>query len=364
MKLRTLLQYLEQIAPPAYQESYDNAGLIVGDFNAEITGVLICLDSLESTIDEAIEKNCNVIIAHHPIVFRGLKRFNGRGYVERIVMKAIKNDIAIYAAHTNLDNVHNGVNAKICEKLGLVKTRILAPKKGLLKKLYTFVPVEHSDAVRNALFNAGAGKIGDYEDTSFNLIGAGSFKAGANTNPHVGEKGKRHYEAETKIEVIFPAILEGKIINALKQTHPYEEVAYDVITLDNVHQRIGSGMIGELEEPMEFDMFLLTLKETMQAGCIRYTKPLKQTVKKIAVCGGAGSFLLRNAISKKADVFITADYKYHEFFDADNQIVIADIGHYESEQYTIELFYELITQKFRTFAVHKTQVNTNPINYL
>jgi dinuclear metal center YbgI/SA1388 family protein len=364
MKIQRLLKYMEQIAPPAYQESYDNSGLIVGDPNEKITGVLLCLDSIEAVIDEAIEKGCNLVIAHHPIVFGGLKRFNGKNYIERVVIKAIKNDIAIYACHTNLDNVQAGVNAKIAEKIGLINTKILAPKSKLIKKLAVFVPANNADKVRNALFEAGAGQIGNYDEASFNSVGAGTFRAGENAKPHVGEIGKRHIEAELKIEVIFSFDKQNKIIAAMQKAHPYEEVAYNIYSLDNAHQGIGSGMIGELPEYMETLPFLQHLKETMQTDCIRYTEPLKNPVRRVAVCGGSGQFLLRQAIAQNADVFVTADFKYHQFFDAENKIVIADIGHFESEQFTIELFYDLITKKFDTFAVYCTEVNTNPVNYL
>jgi len=365
MKIKDVVDYIASIAPPSYQESYDNAGLIVGDRNKEVTGVLISLDTIEAVIDEAIEKKCNLVVAHHPIVFGGLKTFTGKNYVERVVIKAIKNDIAIYVAHTNLDNVyHNGVSAKIGEKLGLVNTKILAPKKGLLKKLYVFVPKSAVEEVSQAMFDAGAGNVGNYSDCSFRVEGKGSFKANENANPAVGEIGLRHYEEEEKVEVIFVAHQQGRIVSALIAAHPYEEVAYDIIALENKYQEVGSGIVGELKNPMDSMAFLKMVKQTMKTDCIRYTALSKSQIKRVAVCGGAGSFLLRNAIGAKADIFITGDYKYHQFFDAENRIIIADIGHYESEQFTIELFYELITQKFRNFAVHCSEVNTNPINYL
>jgi dinuclear metal center YbgI/SA1388 family protein len=364
-KIGDIIRYIEGIAPPSLQESYDNAGLIVGYPDAECSGVIICLDTIEEVVDEAIEKKCNLVLAHHPIVFGGLKRFNGRSYVERVVMKAIKHDIAIYAAHTNLDNVlYQGVNAKIAERLNLTNTRILAPKRGLLKKLYTFAPKAHAEAVRQALFEAGAGQIGNYSECSFNLEGEGTFKAGDNTNPHVGEQGSRHHEAETKFEVIVADYTLGKVLAALQKAHPYEEVAYDVVSLDNKHPQIGAGLVGELQEAMPSKDFLQFLKTQMQTDCVRYTNIHTDKIKRVALCGGAGSFLLNQAISAKADVFITGDYKYHQFFDAENRIIIADIGHFESEQFTIDLFYELITQKFPNFTALRTTICTNPVNYL
>jgi dinuclear metal center YbgI/SA1388 family protein len=364
MKIQQLINCIEQSAPLTYQELYDNAGLLTGDPDWEVTNALLTLDTTEAVIDEAIEKSCNLIIAHHPIIFRGLKKLTGQNYVERTVIKAIKNDIAIYAAHTNLDNVKRGVNSMICDRLQLTNRQILSPASGTLRKLFTFAPVNEAEKVRNALFEAGAGHIGNYSEASFNVDGTGTFKGGEDTNPYVGEKGKQHHEAETKIEVIFPRHLEKPILNALLAVHPYEEPAYDVVSLENASQNIGSGMVGELVEPATEEDFLQQVKRQMQTGCIRYTALLNKPVKKIAVCGGAGSFLLKNAIAAGADVFVSADFKYHEFFDADGRIVIADIGHFESEQFTIDIFYDLLTKKFPTFAPLKSNIRTNPINYL
>lgn len=365
MKIKDITNYIEQIAPLNYQESYDNSGLIVGDAQKEVTKVLLCLDSIESIVDEAIEKKCELIIAHHPIVFSGLKKFNGKNYIERVVIKAIKHDIAIYACHTNLDNVFSqGVNEKIANKLNLQNIKILAPKKGLLKKLSTFVPIKNQEEIRNAIFNAGAGHIGNYDQCSFNNEGTGTFRALENTNPHVGTIGKQHQEKEIKIEVIFPGYIENKVISALIKTHPYEEVAYDIIQLQNTNLQIGSGMIGELQNPINTIDFLTSLKTTMNTACVRYTNPHKKEIKTVALCGGAGSFLLNNAMAQQADVFITGDYKYHQFFDAEDRIVIADIGHYESEQFTIDLFQEVLEKQFKTLKIVKTSVNTNPVNYL
>jgi dinuclear metal center YbgI/SA1388 family protein len=363
MKLSQLTSYLESLAPLAYQEDYDNAGLIVGQPDQEIEQALISLDCTEAVVDEAIATGCQVIVSHHPIVFHGLKRFNGKTYVERVVEKAICHQIAIYAIHTNLDNIITGVNAKICETLGLKNCRILAPKTGLLKKLVTYVPLSHVDAVRDALFAAGAGNIGNYSETSFNSAGTGTFKGNENTNPFAGEPGKREVENEIKIETIYPAVLESKLLMALVLTHPYEEVAYDLFALTNQTAEVGSGMIGELDEAMEENAFLSHVKQKMATAVIRHTELTGRPVKKVAVCGGAGGFLLKQAIAAGADVFITADYKYHEFFDADGKLVIADIGHFESEQFTQQLLYDIISKKFSTFAVRLTKVNTNPVKY-
>lgn len=364
MTVKEITQYLEEIAPLNYQESYDNAGLIVGSLDKEVSKALISLDCTEEIVDEAIANHCDIIISHHPIVFKGLKKFNGNNYVERVIIKAIENKIAIYAIHTNLDSVLNGVNGKICEKIGLKNCKILVPKTGLLKKLVFFVPLKNANEVKNAVFEAGAGSIGNYSECSFNTPGQGTFKANDIAKPFVGEANLLHKENEMRVEVIYPAQAEKKIMTVLWENHPYEEVAYDIYALENSHQQVGSGMIGELETEIAGLDFLHQLKEKMGLSVIRHTKILNKKIKKIAVCGGSGSFLLSKAIQAKADIFITADFKYHEFFDADGKILIADIGHFESEQFTQELLLEIITKKFPNFAVRLTGNNTNPIKYL
>ncbi|NOQ72612.1 MAG: Nif3-like dinuclear metal center hexameric protein [Crocinitomix sp.] len=363
MTIAEITNYLEGLAPLSSQESYDNAGLIVGDRKTTITNALIALDCTEEIVDEAIDKGCNLIIAHHPIVFKGLKKFNGSNYVERTVIKAIKNDIAIYAIHTNLDNYQMGVNKKIGTLLGIKNPQILAPVSQKLVKLAVMVPLAHVDAVKNALFSGGAGQIGDYDECSFAVEGQGTFKASANANPHVGAIGERHHETEVKLEVIVSSHILGNAISNMLNAHPYEEVAYDCIQLLNKNTEEGAGMIGTLEEPMDEDAFLAHIKKVFNCGVIRHTAYLNKPIKKVAWCGGAGSFLLATAKGKGADIYITGDFKYHEFFDAENQIIIADIGHFESEQYTIELLDELLRKNFATFAPCLTEINTNPVKY-
>lgn len=363
MKLIEITNYLESIAPLNYQEDYDNSGLIVGNGNDEITAALVALDCTEQIVDEAIAKQCNLIITHHPIVFKGLKRFNGKTYVERVVLKAIKNNIALYAIHTNLDHVQQGVSGEICKRLGIIKGKILSPKGGLLKKLVTFCPAASADEVKNALFNAGAGHIGNYSECSFASEGVGTFKGNEETNPFVGERGVRHQEVEQRIEVIFKVQDERKILVSLLENHPYEEVAYDIYPISNTLATVGAGMVGWLPEEMDASAFLHHLKEKMNAKVIRHTALLPKKIKKVAVCGGSGSFLLKDAIAAGADAFITADFKYHEFFDAEDKLIICDIGHYESEQFTSNLLIDNIQEKFLNFAIRLTEHNTNPINY-
>jgi dinuclear metal center YbgI/SA1388 family protein len=322
------------------------------------------LDSLEETIVEAIKVGANLIVAHHPIVFKGLKRFNGSNYVERTVIKAIKNDIAIYAIHTNIDSVLNGVSGKIAQKLGVENISVLSPKSHQLLKLETYVPLDRSSTVLDALFLAGAGNVGNYSNCSFVSEGQGSFMAEIGTHPYVGEIGKKHLEREGKIEVIFPVHLKTGVISALLESHPYEEVAYNIFQMENKSRQQGLGVVGDLPEEMDVTDFLSVIKANMKAGVVRYTRPHKNRIKRVAICGGSGSFLLSEAKKAGADLFLTSDFKYHEFFDSENQIVIADIGHYESEQYTSELLYDFLTQKFSTFAVRISALNTNPVNYL
>lgn len=364
MKVRDILKPLEKLAPPYLQESYDNSGLLIGQNDDPVDKVLITLDITEEVLEEAIQKKCNLIISHHPVIFGGLKSITGKNATERIVKAAIKNDIAIYAIHTNLDNVDNGVNAIICDKIGLKNRKILAPKKEILRKLVTFCPVDFAEKVRQAIFDAGAGNIGDYDSCSFNAPGTGSFRGSDETNPFVGEKGKLHYEDEIRIETIYPVYHEKTILKALFDSHPYEEVAYDIYLLGNKFESVGAGMIGELEIENEELDFLKELKSTFGTGCIRHSKLLGKKIKKVAVCGGSGSFLINNAISAGADMFITGDVKYHDFFEAEGKMIIADIGHFESEKFAKDLIYSVLNENFSNFAVQISETNTNSVNYI
>ncbi len=363
MKIQELISAIEVFAAPELQEDYDNAGLITGQASWDCTGVLCTLDVTVEVVKEARAQGCNLIMAHHPIVFKGLKRINGKSYVEQVIIEAIKSDIAIYAAHTNLDNVVLGVNGRIAQQLKLKNFTILAPKQRVLRRLITFAPNDQAEAVRNAVFAAGAGHIGQYSECSFNSRGTGTFKAEEGADPYVGDIGKRHEEEETKIEIVYPSFLELQVVKALLEAHPYEEVAYDIFTMENVHYGIGAGIIGELDNPVSEQEFLQNIKETFKAKVVRHTPLRGRPVQKIAVCGGAGSFLIRQALGQGADFYITADVKYHEFFDAEGRMVLADVGHYESEQFTIDLLHDLLVKKFPTFAVLKTSVNTNPVQY-
>ena len=363
MKIKEIINELEQIAPLMLQESYDNAGLLIGNACNDCSGALITLDITEKILEEAISKKLNLIISHHPLIFSGLKKITGTTSTERITMKAIKNDIAVYAIHTNLDNITEGVNAMICQKIGLSQLRPLVPGQKQLRKLITYCPVEYAEKVRKAIFEAGAGHIGNYDSCSFNSAGTGTFKAGEGSNPFVGKHNELHQESEIRIETIFPFFLENKIIRALLSSHPYEEVAYDIYQLENINQLTGSGMLGLLRNSLSKKEFLELLKDRFKTGCIRYSDFNDRPIKSVAVCGGSGSFLINKALSAGVDAFITGDIKYHDFFIPEGRILLADIGHYESEQYTKELLFNQITKIFPTFAVLISEHNTNSVNY-
>jgi dinuclear metal center YbgI/SA1388 family protein len=364
IKVKDVARYLETVAPRSFQENYDNSGLLTGDPAWTVKGILVTLDCVEAIVDEAVQRGYNMIVAHHPIIFKGLKKLTGQNYVERTVIKAIRNDIALYSIHTNLDNVITGVNRKIANKLGLKNVKILVPKKDSLLKLVTFVPKENAASVLTALHDAGAGNIGDYKNCSFQTSGTGSFLPGINTDPHIGKKGELERTEEVRIEVILPRHAEKDALVALRKAHPYEEVAYYLTALENENQEVGAGMIGELEVPEEPIAFLKRLKICMNTSCVRFTAPGNRQIQKVAICGGSGSFLLKDAIWAGADAFVSADFKYHEFFDADGKILVADIGHYESESFTKDLLNEVLREKFPNFAINFSEQVTNPISYL
>lgn len=364
MKIKEILSILEEMAPLAYAEDFDNVGLLVGNQENDTTGILVCHDALETVIDEAIAKKCNLVVCFHPIIFSGLKKITGKNYVERSVLKTIKNDIAIYAVHTALDNHKNGVNKIFSDALGLIDTKILVPKQNFIQKLITYTIPENVETLRNALFDAGAGKIGNYEDCSFNSKGIGTYMGNEDSNPEIGNRFEFVENEEIKIEVTFEKHLQSKVLKALFKNHVYEEVAYEIYDLQNPHQNIGLGMIGELENPMNESKFLELVKTKMQCGGIRHSTLLGKPIKKVAVLGGSGSFAIKNAIQAKADIYLTSDLKYHNFYEAENQIVLADIGHFESERFTKNYIVDFLKKKIPNFAVNFSEENTNPVKYL
>jgi len=363
MKIKSLISVLEDYAPISLQEGYDNSGLIIGHPEDEVKNALICLDVTEGVLKEAIDNGFGMIISHHPLIFRGINKINRKNSVERIIVNAIQHNIAIYAIHTNMDNIIQGVNGKIAQKLGLTNVSVLDTKKDLFRKIVTFCPHNYAEKVRNALFEAGAGQIGDYDKCSFNAEGTGTFKGNDETNPFVGAKNELHYEPEIRIETIYPFHKEQKIINALLSSHPYEMVAFDIFKLENQYQEFGSGLMGELKTELDEVVFLDQLKNIFNIHTIRHSKLLDKPIKLVAVCGGSGSFLIKKAMANGADIFITGDVKYHDFFEAEDKLIIADIGHYESEQFTKELIHTILIEKIPNFALQISGLNTNPINY-
>ncbi len=371
MKVKDITQIIEDWCPNAYAEEFDNVGLLVGDQNTEVTNILIALDTLEETVNEAIKKQCNLIISFHPIIFSGLKKITGANYVEKVVIKAIQNNIAIYAMHTTLDNSIEGVSAKMAEIIGLKQTKILIPQQKTIKKLTTYVPLKNAELLRAKLFEAGGGSIGNYDQCSFNTEGIGTYRGNEDSHPTIGTKGQMHHEKEVCIGLIFEKHKQNNILKALFKNHPYEEVAYEITTLDNLNQQIGMGMIGELSQPTDSLTFFNHLKETFNLSVIRHSNICKKTISRVAVLGGSGSFAINHAIKAQADVYITADLKYHDFYKAENSIILADIGHYESEQFTKNLILDYLTKKIINFApalftgqIILSDLNTNPINYL
>ncbi len=363
MQIKDITDYLEKLAPLNLAEDFDNVGLLVGSYQTNVTGVLVTLDTLESVVEEAIAKKCNLIVSFHPIIFNGLKKINDASYVERVVTKALKNNIAIYSMHTALDNVIEGVSGKMASILGLKNCQILVPKANTIKKLTTYVPLEDADKVRTALFDASAGNIGNYDNCSFNVEGKGTFKGNENTHPTIGVKGQLHTENEIQINVTFQSHLEANILKTLFDVHPYEEVAYEITGLHNKNQKIGMGVVGTLETSIKATKFLNILAKKFNSKGIRHSKLSDKNISKVAVLGGSGSFAIEAAKKAKADVYVTADLKYHDFFKAENAVLLVDIGHFESEQFTKNLIVDYLTKKFLNFAIVLSEINTNPITY-
>ena len=363
MKLKDLTSYLDSVVPLSFQESYDNSGLQVGTPENEIFSAMISLDVTEEVVDEAIANNCNLVISHHPLIFNGIKSLTGRSFTERTIFKAVKSDIAIYSAHTNLDIFNNGVSWKMAEKMGIEDITVLSPSQNKLLKLVTYIPVSHLETVRNAIFEAGAGIIGNYDQCGFTTGGAGSFRANDNAKPFVGEKGKIHFEDEIRFETILFTHIREKVVMALLDAHPYEEVAYDLYALENSNVEIGLGCIGKLAEPVSEDDFLKLVNSALGARGIRYSRLTGKKIWKVALCGGSGISMLNMAINSGADAYVTADIRYHDFFKSENKLLLVDAGHFETEKFSREILKDLIIKKFPKFAVRFSETNTNPINY-
>jgi len=363
IKIKDILKEIERLAPLSLQEGYDNAGIQIGDVDQPATGALICLDVTEEIVDEAIDGNCNLIISHHPLVFKPLKSITGKNYVERCLIKACKNDVVIYAAHTNLDNTVGGVNYKLAELFGLEDVRILSPQKNCLIKMVTYVPEHTAEKLRNALFKAGAGHIGNYSSCSFNTEGQGTFLPMEDSHPYCGEIGSIHTEKEIRIETVFPAYLRSTVINSLLSVHPYEEPVYDLYMLENEWVQAGSGVIGNLPAWEDELIFMQRIKDVLHVECLKHSLLTGRKIRTVAICGGNGKFLIQQAIEAGADIFITGEAKYNDFYDVERNILLAVTGHYESEIFTKDLLFHFLLKKFPNFAVQNSIVNSNPIKY-
>ena len=363
MTVKDILNCITEIAPLQWQESYDNAGLQVGDLNAEAHKALICLDITEEVVDEAIAKQCDVIVSHHPLIFKGLKHLTPQSYIERAVMKAVKHDVAMISMHTNLDNSYWGVSRVLAEQLGLKNLQVLQPLENYLRKLVVYAPLEAADKVRQAMFEAGAGCIGNYDACSFNAQGKGSFRAGESAHPYVGEVGEMHFEDEVRIETVVPKHVLNQVIAAMLKVHPYEEVAYDVFALENDFRQAGAGMVGEFDNPMEEVDFLSLVANAIGSPCLRHSALTGHLIQKVALCGGSGSPFIGDALRCGAEAYLTADIKYHDFFIPEGRILLVDGGHFETEQFTKVLICELIQKKFPKFAAEIAETNTNSVHY-
>ncbi|MDG1762742.1 MAG: Nif3-like dinuclear metal center hexameric protein [Flavobacteriaceae bacterium] len=361
--IKNIINIVDQWAPPAYAEDFDNVGLLVGDPSGECSGILVSLDCIEGVVDEAITEKCNLIICFHPIIFSGLKKITGKDYVERVVLKAIRHDIAIFALHTRLDNHPEGVNKVLIEKLGVSNSKVLIPKPSGIKKLNTYVPKEHSGKVLESLHKAGAGALGNYSDCSFTLEGRGQFKGNEASTPHLGKPLEKINVDETQIQVVFESHLSPLVEKALLTSHPYENVAFEIYSLDNTLPSIGMGRIGSLKQSMDEEMFLNLIKTKLNPKGIRHSPLIGRKIQTIAVLGGSGSFAISQAKQQKADAFITADLKYHQFYQGETEVLLIDVGHYESEQFTKNLIFDYLIKKMPNFAIVLSRTKTNPVNY-
>ncbi|MEG0499933.1 MAG: Nif3-like dinuclear metal center hexameric protein [Rikenellaceae bacterium] len=364
MVVSEVIKIIEGFAPPALAENFDNVGLMVGDKSMRVRGILLTLDVVEESVDEAVERGLNLIITHHPLIFSPLKSLTGKNYIERVLIRAIKQGVAIYSAHTNLDSVQQGVSFRLGEKLGLQKMQVLRPVKNNLLKLVVYSPFNYSNGIRKALADSGAGFIGQYDSCSFSAMGEGRFRATAGLRPFVGSVGELHTEKEERIETVVQRHKLAETLVQLRRVHPYEEMAYDVMPLENMDPSVGLGVIGEFSEEMDVYDFLGGVKKILQIPMIKYSAPVKNRIRRVALCGGAGASFINDAINSGADIYVTGDLKYHDYFVPDGRITIADIGHFESEQFTLDIFNDVLIKKITNFTVCKTALNCNPINYL
>ncbi len=365
MTCKEIIKYFEEWAPKEIAWQKDNVGLQVGSLNNKLNNILLCLELHDQVIDDAIKKNCNLIISHHPLLFQPLKKIDLQNDKNsKLIEKLIKNNITLYSAHTNLDFTKEGVSFELAKKLKLNNIDFLVHQNSNQYKLSVFVPVDFVDKVANAIFENGGGRIGEYTNCSFRTKGNGTFKGSGNSNPYLGEKNKIELVEEIKLEVLVDSWKLKKILTAIFETHPYEEVAYDIYPLANSNKNYGAGTIGELDKPMHQKQFLDYVADNLKIKNFRYSKG-NNKIKKVALCGGAGSDLVKDALNSGADAFITADLKYHTFQDANEKILLIDAGHYETEIHSLDevkrkLSHYTIGKNINT-KIFKYEGSTNPI---
>lgn len=362
MNIQTFTAKLNSLFNIQQAEDFDNVGLLCGNPEREVSRVLVCHDALEEVIEEAIEKNCQLVVCFHPIIFKGLKKITGKNYVEKAILKAIENKIAIYAIHTALDNDFWGVNEMICQKLGITQSHILMPKPSSLMQLTFYVPTSHAEVVKQALFHTGAGHIGNYDQCSFSTKGIGSFRPLLNANPFLGQHHIQEHTEEEMVSLVFNSHQKSSVISALKRAHPYEEVAFHIVALENANPYIGLGKYGNLPEEMTIEDFLSQVKEKFSLSVIKHSHHHGK-IRKVAVLGGSGAEGIEAAILQKCDAYLTADLKYHDYFRAEKKLLLCDIGHFESERFVVSQIITRLSENFSTFAFLKSEVNTNPVNY-
>lgn len=361
--LRTLLACIEQWAPFSWQESYDNAGLILGDPDRNVTEALVCFDVTPEVVDEAVRIGAGLIVSHHPAIFKGIKRINPASRLGYMIKQSLCHDIAWCALHTNLDNTLNGVNSYLCEQLGLKDVQPLAPLQDIYGKLQVYVPEAYAEKLRQALAEAGCGAGARYDACSYSSRGEGRFRAGSQAHPFSGQIGELHCEAECKIECLYPLHKTRQVLDVLRTNHPYEEPAFDLLPLRNEATGQGAGAIGNLQESMQETELLDKLKELTGTHCIRHSGFRGRKIRRIALCGGSGGSFIGNACARQADAYITGDLKYHDFADAGSGTWLVDIGHFESEKFAMELIFRFIRKNFPNFAVSISEQARNPVSF-
>lgn len=368
MIVKELIKYLEDWAPPGAAWEKDNVGLLVGSGDEKIENIFLSLELTGEVLEQALKKNCNFIFTHHPLIFNPVKNLDvNKNPNSKLIYKLIKNDINLFSAHTNLDFTKDGVSFTLAKKLKLNKITFLKNEESNQFKVVVFLPETNLDEVASAMFNQGAGIIGEYNNCSFRTNGIGTFKGSANSNPFIGKKENFEKANEVRLEVLVDSWKLNKVINAMLKSHPYEEPAYDIYPLRNKNVNYGAGAIGELDNEMNVNEFLKHVEKSLLLSNFRFVNGNKRRIKKVAVCGGSGSELLNDAISKNADVFITADIKYHTFHDAKNKILLIDAGHYETEVVILKIVEEkikkLIKEKKENIKVYKYSSSTNPVKF-